>query len=862
MRKLFFIVLLISIILISGCVQQESKSGETKVVGPSQVSLWAESEVGPVYAQETHYARPSPDGRYLYVFSMDSRNIIVLDLENRTIIQEIKMPGFWAQANEMIFSSDGRRMYTLSAGLVGNRNVVVIDTKTKKIDHLIPLPKECETVFAGNGPFIAISPDERFLYIPSRHGIYRVGIESEQFAKISDIGLIAFLVFTPEGEHLLGANTETNSLDIIDPASGKLIDSIPVGNSPQYILISPDGQRVYVSNWESGDVSVVDLGTRNVIATIPIGVNPLGMTITPDGSKLYVAVTAQALEHAAGEPPSNVVVVNTANYTVVKEIMPGWSPRFVSISPDGTKIYAGDSMNRIYIIDTASDELTDSVLLVRPTAYIPDDIAVTPDGSKLLVYANGIHQVLVINTATHAVLARFDVFSNAIAISSDSKKVYIPGFRFTVIDIPSLTARYVEMPDIEGGTLKIVLSKDERIAYIADSQRDILQVVDLENWRLIANIPVGNMGDPEFDLAVTPDGNKLFVCDGYSKDISVVSTAENKVIDTIPMESTPVGIDISPDGRTAYVIELQSEVRGFTHVVAIDVATHKVIQRWAHEAVGFGNPWEVAISPDGKRAYFGGVDGEIVVILDIATGATRYIEVGLDPFNIALTEDGRKLYVSNTNSDDITVIDTQTEKVVDRIPIQIEGTGFIYATITDNNGKPVSIEAQVGFTPYDQGIKGDFNSMGFAARHPRLAGYWIPLPEGDYMLCVNTNRENMRFVSQIYKNITDSESRAMAPRVRVKEGQITPVNFVLQEGHQVSGILADQNGNPVSAGGSIINTQTGAEIGGCIGFGSGKDGRFFVNVPDGVYDLSFGGIGTVASGVSVYADADLGKVTA
>lgn len=57
--------------------------------------------------------------------------------------------------------------------------------------------------------------------------------------------------------------------------------------------------------------------------------------------------------------------------------------------------------------------------------------------------------------------------------------------------------------------------------------------------------------------------------------------------------------------------------------------------------------------------------------MDVESGTTRYIEVGLNPFNITLTKDGQLLYVSNMSSDDITVINTQTEKVVDRIPIQI-----------------------------------------------------------------------------------------------------------------------------------------------------------------------------------------------
>jgi len=636
-----------------------------------------ESKVGPVYAQETHYAKPSPDGRYLYILSADSRNIIVLDIENRTIVQNIKMPGLGSQATEMIFSSDGRWMYTLDAGVIGDGHVVIINTKTQKIDRLISLPRSSEPgSWFGN---IAISPDEQFLYISYSQGIYRVNIESEQVTKISNIRQIVFLVFTLNGKYLLcahNAHNETYSLDIIDPDSGNLVDSIPVGDWPQYIVESPDGQMVYVTNWESGGVSIIDFEKRKVIATVPVGVNPLGMAITSDGSKLYVAVTAQALEHVEGEmfgSSSKVAVVNTKTYSVVKEVRPGWAPRFVNISPDGTKVYVTEYRGKVHVIDIASDDLIDSILLTRPATYRPGDIAITPDGSKLLIYASGINQVLMIDTATHALLARFDVFSDAIAISSDGQRAYIPGSRFAVIDIPNRTARYVEMSDIGGGNFQIVLSKDDRIAYIADVKRDLLQVVDLESWRLIANIPVGNMGSPEVGLAITPDGNKVFVSNGHSKNISVVSTAEKRVIDTIPMESGLAGIAISPDGRIAYVIEIQSPVGEQRGVVTIDVATHRVIQRLGQmEPLSFGHPFEVAVSPDGQHAYFGGVDGEIVVVMDVENGSTRYIEGGLDPFNLALTEDGRLLYVSNMSSDDITVINTQTEKVVDRIPIQIK----------------------------------------------------------------------------------------------------------------------------------------------------------------------------------------------
>ena len=283
-KILIILIVLIALVVVIGGYFKQHKN-VNKEIGPVELSP-LKSEVGQVYAQETHYVKPSPDGRYLYIFNMDSRNIIVSDLETRTIVQNIKMPGFWAQASNMIFSSDGRWMYTLSAGQVGVRNVVVINTETKKIDRLIPLPKEYEAGFSANGPFSAISPDEKFLYVSGTRGTYRVNIENEEVTKISNIGRIVFLAFTSDEKHLLGANIEENSLDIIDPDSGNLIDSIPVGNWPQYFVESPDGQMVYISNWESGDVSVVNLRERKVIVTIPVGVNPLGMTITPDGNKL------------------------------------------------------------------------------------------------------------------------------------------------------------------------------------------------------------------------------------------------------------------------------------------------------------------------------------------------------------------------------------------------------------------------------------------------------------------------------------------------------------------------------------------------------------------------------------------------
>lgn len=834
-----------------------SSAPTVPVLEPSPIELWAKSEVGPVYAQETHYAKPSPDGRYLYVFSMDTRNIIVLDLDTRTIVKEIKMPGFWSQATEMIFSPDGRWMYTLNAAQVGDRHIVVIDTQTKEIDRLIPLPNE---PLRGEAS-LTLSPDARFLYVslPGLEGVFRVNIETGETAKVLTLGWSASLAFTFDGDYLLRADWNQNSLGIIDPDEGKLIDSIATAGSPRYIVTSPDNQTVYLSCWESGDVAVVDLTTKKVTRTIPVGVNPLGMALTPDGHKLYIAVTGQALEHVSGERPSKLVVVDTTSLTVTKELDLELAPRYVNLSPDGTRLYVNAYTGRVQIIDTGTDIVIDSILLTCPAIYRPTDIAVTPDGSTLFVCTRGTGKVLAIDTVSHELLGQFEAASNAIVISSDGRRAYIPGQMFTAIDIASMTATHQSMPDIGGGGFKIVLSKDNRFAYVAEADADTLRVVDLENWQILASVPTGDMGFYEFDIAITPDGNNVFVGCGYSKNIWVFSTADNKVVGTASFEGIPIGIDFDAQSALAYIIDLQSDIRGDTHAVALDTRTLKKLHRWDHEPIGFGNASDIVVSPDERHVYFAGTDGECIVVLDVETDVTRYIGVGLDPRNLALSNDGKTLYVSNESSDEISVIDTQTEMVVDTIPIQMDGAGLVYAEVRDTSGSIIKTRMPlVRLASYEKAVTGNLGSFETIFPSNWLPGGLAPVPAGDYLVWANTNHTNLTYVSQIYNRISDSLDLGSATRVRVKEGEITSVRFTLQEGYQIKGVLVDTKGNLISAEGSITD-RNGVNIGGIIGFGSGIDGSFSVVVPEGTYELYFD-VGLVASGLSVHEDLDLGQV--
>lgn len=108
--------------------------------------------------------------------------------------------------------------------------------------------------------------------------------------------------------------------------------------------------------------------------------------------------------------------------------------------------------------------------------------------------------------------------------------------------------------------------------------------------------------------------------------MSVVDVARDSVVGAIAMgDSTrPVGVALSPDGRTLYV------AKGRAHRMSVvDVAGGTVV---ADVAVG-ERPWGLAVSRDGRRVYTAnGRSGTVSVVDASARQVTATIPVGVRPY--------------------------------------------------------------------------------------------------------------------------------------------------------------------------------------------------------------------------------------
>jgi YVTN family beta-propeller protein len=84
----------------------------------------------------------------------------------------------------------------------------------------------------------------------------------------------------------------------------------------------------------------------------------------------------------------------------------------VAVTPDGSKVYITEAFaNAVVVIATA----TNAVIATIPTSSIPYGIAFTPDGRKAYVATRGANTVSVIDTARNMVIATVPVGKEPLA---------------------------------------------------------------------------------------------------------------------------------------------------------------------------------------------------------------------------------------------------------------------------------------------------------------------------------------------------------------------------------------------------------------------------------------------------------------
>ena len=87
-------------------------------------------------------------------------------------------------------------------------------------------------------------------------------------------------------------------------------------------------------------------------------------------------------------------------------------------------------------------------------------------------------------------------------------------------------------------------------AYTSNQYTNDVTVIDTAMNTVVATVPVGTY--PQ-GVAVTPDGTAVYVTNDNDFTVSVIAAATNTVVATVPVGAYPVGVVATPDGTSVYV---------------------------------------------------------------------------------------------------------------------------------------------------------------------------------------------------------------------------------------------------------------------------------------------------------------------
>ena len=286
-------------------------------------------------------------------------------------------------------------------------------------------------------------------------------------------------------------NNHSNTVDVIDPKTFRIVRSFPVGIAPQHVTPAWDLKHLYVGNTYSNTLTVIDPRTARPIRTIRLP-DPYNLYFTPSG-RLAIDV-AERLQRLFFYDPHT--------WRLRGSVRIPWSgPDHMDFSRNGRYLLiSAEFAGEVAKVDISKQRIVGSVRV----GGSPVDVKLAPDGSVFYV-ANQIR--------------------NGVSVVDPHTMIEI-GF------IPT-----------GSGAHGLCVSRDGTELYVSNRLGDTISVIRFATNRVVATWRVG--GSPDM-LQVSNDGRLLWVSNRYDATVSVISTRTGRVLHTIAVGNDPHGLTLFP----------------------------------------------------------------------------------------------------------------------------------------------------------------------------------------------------------------------------------------------------------------------------------------------------------------------------
>lgn len=159
------------------------------------------------------------------------------------------------------------------------------------------------------------------------------------------------------------------------------------GTNPVNLAVNEVTNRLYIVNQATSNVTVLNAITGGFVANVPVGINPFDVAVNPNTGLVYVTNDGAAVAVSVSVIDSNNNVVATIPLTSAVAPTPGvtFQP-FVAVNPATNTIYVTDNArNLLFVINGATNTVTQTIALNTPAGSQTRGIAVNPNTNKLYI---------------------------------------------------------------------------------------------------------------------------------------------------------------------------------------------------------------------------------------------------------------------------------------------------------------------------------------------------------------------------------------------------------------------------------------------------------------------------------------------
>ena len=290
-------------------------------------------------------------------------------------------------------------------------------------------------------------------------------------------------------------NSKSDTVDVIDPETFKVVDHFAVGQLPQHVTPSWDLRTLWVLNDVGNSVTRIDPATAKKGETVPVD-DPYNMYYTPDGK--HAIVVAERLRRLDFRDPQTLRLQRSLH-------VPCPGVDHLDFSADGRYLIASCEFGaRMIKVDVAAPRVLGTVRL-RPGG-MPQDVKLSPDGKVFYVadmHAGGVYMI-------------------------DGERPSVIGF------IP--TGR---------GTHGLYASRDSKVLYVSNRGEGSVSLIDFATRAVVKKWVFPGGGSPDMG-GVSADGKVLWLSGRYHSEVYAIDTRDGKLLARIRVGREPHGLCVYP----------------------------------------------------------------------------------------------------------------------------------------------------------------------------------------------------------------------------------------------------------------------------------------------------------------------------